>query len=167
MCCNENRGMLHEYATGKLSELENHAVARHLKSCDRCRSELAEIKALKVFLRSGFQESIIPPLDLKSSIMSSVDLNRYKKSYRNTLGEMTNLGMSLVAAGLILLILNTAPAGNLVQVQNELYNTGENITQRISQPFSSINERIDKLTNSIAQLDGIMGRIEKEKEGGK
>lgn len=167
MCCNENRGMLHEYATGELSELESRAVARHLKACDRCRSELAEIKSLKVLLRSGFQEGIILPLDLKSSIMSSVDLKRYKKFYKNTLGEMTNLGMSLVAAGLILLILNTTPKDNLVHVQNELYNTGENITQRISQPFSSINERIDKLTNSIAQLDGIMGRIEKEKEGGK
>lgn len=163
MCCNENRGMLHEFATGKLSELESRAVARHLKSCDRCRRELADIKALKVFLRSGLQEDIIPPMDLKSSIMSSVDLKRYK----NTLGEMTNLGMSLVAAGLILLILNTAPKDDLVRVQNELYNTGENITQRISQPFSSINGRIDKLTNSITQLDGIMGRIEREKEGGK
>jgi len=80
---------------------------------------------------------------------------------------MANLGMSLVAAGLILLILSTAPKDGLVRVQNELYNTGGNITQRISQPFSSINERIDKLTNSITQLDGIMGRIEREKEGGK
>jgi len=80
---------------------------------------------------------------------------------------MANLGMSLVAAGLILLILNTAPKDDLVRVQNELYNTGENITQKISQPFSSINERIDNLTNSITQLDGIMGRIEREKEGGK
>ena len=106
-------------------------------------------------------------MDLKSSIMASVDLKRYKKSYRNTLGEMANLGMSLVAAGLILLILNTAPKDDLVRVQNELYNTGENITQKISQPFSSINERIDNLTNSITQLDGIMGRIEREKEGGK
>jgi len=167
MCCDENRGMLHEYAAGKLSELESYAVARHLKACDRCRRELAEIKALKVFLKSGFQESIIPSMDLKSSIMASVDLKRYKKSYRNTLGEMANLGMSLVAAGLILLILNTAPKDDLVRVQNELYNTGENITQKISQPFSSINERIDNLTNSITQLDGIMGRIEREKEGGK
>ncbi|MGI6584778.1 MAG: hypothetical protein GX301_02815 [Gracilibacteraceae bacterium] len=167
MCCDENRKMLHEYALGKLSELESHAVAKHLKSCDRCRRELAEIKELKAFLKSDIQKNIRLPADLKFSIMSSIDLKRYKKSYKNTLGELANWGMSLVAAGLILLILNMAPREDLVRVQNDLYNTGENITKRISQPLSSINERIDKLTYGITQLDGIVGRIEKEKEGGK
>lgn len=167
MCCDENRIMLHEYASGKLSELESHAVEKHLKSCDRCRRELAEIKELKAFLKSDIQKNIRPPADLKFSIMSSIDLKRYKKSYKNTLGELANWGMSLVAAGLILLILNMAPREDLVRVQNDLYNTGENITKRISQPLSSINERIDKLTYGITQLDGIVGRIEKEKEGGK
>ena len=151
MCCDENRKMLHEYASGKLSELESHAVAKHLKSCDRCRRELAEIKELKAFLKSDIQKNIRLPADLKFSIMSSIDLKRYKKSYKNTLGELANWGMSLVAAGLILLILNMAPREDLVRVQNDVYNTGENITKRISQPLSSI-KRIDKLLPSLSWM---------------
>ncbi|MEA4848204.1 MAG: zf-HC2 domain-containing protein [Clostridiaceae bacterium] len=166
MCCNENRGMLHEYATGKLSELESRAVERHLKSCDRCRRELAEIKELKAFLRSSLREDVMPPADLKSSIMASINLKKYKKVYKDALGELANWGMSLVAAGLILLFINAAPADDLIRVQKELDNTRESFTQKIYQPFNSINEGINNFTKGITQLDGITARIEREKEGG-
>lgn len=166
MRCNEHRYNLHEYAIGKLSELESHAIARHLKTCDKCRRELKEIKELKVFLMSGFQESMIPPMDLKSNIMASINLKKYKKVNKNNWGELANWGMSLVAAGLILLLINVTPMENILRTQNEWDNTKGNITQKICQPFSSINERLDKLTERVTQLDGITGRIEREKEGG-
>ena len=79
MCCNEYRNNLHEYANGKLSELESHAIARHLRSCDKCRKEVEEIKEMKTFLKSGIQESMMPPMDLKSGIMASINLKKYKK----------------------------------------------------------------------------------------
>lgn len=166
MCCNEYRNILHEYAKGKLSELESHGVTRHLKSCDRCRRELAEIKELKEFLEFSFQESMKPPMDLKSDIMASINLKRYKKAYKNNLGELANWGMSLVAAGLILLFINVTSTDDIVRVQNEWGNTKENITEKIHQPFSSINKGLDKFTERITQLDGITGRIEREKKGG-
>jgi anti-sigma factor RsiW len=166
MCCSEYRNSLHEYASGRLSELECHAIARHLKTCDKCRSEVEEIKGMKVFLKSGFQENLMPPMDLKSGIMASIDLKKYKKVYKNTLGELANWGMSLVAAGLILLFINVAPVDNIAQVQNGWDNTKENITEKINHPFSSLNQGFDKFTKRITELDGITGRIEREKEGG-
>ena len=166
MCCNECRNNLHEYAKGTLSELESHATARHLKSCNKCRRELEEIKELEAFLKSSFRDSMITPMGLKSDIMASINLKRYKKVYKNTLGELANWGMSLVAAGLILLFINVTPMDNIIRVQNEWDNTKENITEKIHQPFSSINKGLDKFTERITQLDGITGRIEREKKGG-
>lgn len=166
MRCNEYRNNLHEYAKGKLCELESRATAKHLKTCDECRKELEEIKELKALLMSGFQESMMPPMDLKSSIMASINLKKYKKANKNNWGELANWGMSLVAAGLILLLINVTPMENILRAQNEWDDTKENITQKIYQPFSSINERLDKLTERVTQLDGITGRIEKGKEGG-
>jgi len=166
MRCNEYRNNLHEYAKGKQCELESHATAKHLKTCEKCRRELNEIKELKIFLMSGFQESMIPPMDLKSNIMASINLKKYKKTSKNNWVELANWGMSLVAAGLILLLINVTPMENMLRAQNEWDNTKENITQKIYQPFSSINERLDKFTEKVTQLDGITGRIEREKEGG-
>ena len=166
MCCSEYRNSLHEYASGGLSELECHAIARHLKTCDKCRREVEEIKEIKAFLKSGLQENVMPPMDLKSSIMASINLKKYKKVYKNTLGELANWGMSLVAAGLILLFINVAPADNIVNMQNEWDTTKGNITEKINHPFSSLNQGLDKFTKRITELDGITGRIEREKEGG-
>ncbi|MHB1393905.1 MAG: anti-sigma factor family protein [Clostridia bacterium] len=166
MCCSEYRNSFHEYASGVLSELECHVIARHLKTCDKCRREVEEIKEMKSFLKPAFQENMMLPMDLKSGIMTSINLKRYKKAYENTLGELANWGMSLVAAGLILLFINVAPTDNIMHVQNEWDNTKVNITQKIYQPFSSINEGLDKFTKRISDLDGITGRIEREKEGG-
>lgn len=166
MRCNEYRYNLHEYAKGNLCELESLATAKHLKSCDKCRSELEEIKELEVLLKVSIQGDIIPPMDLKSDIMNSINLKKYKKIVKNNWGELANWGMSLVAAGLILLLINVAPMDDILRAQNEWDNTKENITQKIYQPLSILNEGFDKFTKRVTQLDGITGRIEREKEGG-
>jgi len=166
MCCNEYRYNLHEYSTGTLNELESHAIARHLKSCEKCRRELQEIRDIKNILKPGTEDMVLPPADLKSSIMKSVNLKKYIASHRNTIGELANWGMSLVAAGLILLLLNASPAGNMVQVRNDWDTRRENIGEKLHQPFSSIYEGLDKFTERITQLDGITGRMEREKKGG-
>lgn len=166
MNCNEYRNNLHEYVSGKLSELESHALARHLKSCEKCRREVEEIKEIKAFLKSGIQERVVPPARLKSEIMASINLKKYKKLCKNNLGELANWGMSLVAAGLILLFINMTPSDNIARAQNGWDNTKENITQKMYQPFSSINEGLDKFTKKVTQMDGITARIERAKKGG-
>jgi hypothetical protein len=166
MCCNEYRNSLHEYAGNSLNELERHAISKHLKACEKCRRELEEIKAMKAILTSGFKDAVMPPMDLKAGIMASINLRKYKTVYKNTLGELSNWGMSLVAAGLILLFINVAPADNIVQVQSGLDNTRQSIAQTISRPFSTLSESLDKFTERITELNGITGRIERDKKGG-
>lgn len=163
MHCHECKYSLHEYLSGKLNELESRAIARHLKSCDRCRRELEEIREMKAFLKLGFQETVKPPADLKSSIMASINPRRYKKSHKNTFGELANLGMSLVAAGLILLLINITPLYNTVWVQENWSTAGESIREKVYQPINSINAGFDEFIERISQLDGITGRREKEK----
>jgi len=167
MCCNEYRNSLHEYEMGGLSELEYHATSKHLKTCEKCRRELEEIKSMKAILKSGLREDVMPPIDMKPGIMASINLNKYKKACKNTLGELANWGMSLVAAGLILLLINTAPAENMAQAQHEWDNTKQSITQKLHQPVSSINQGLNKFTKKLTELDGLTGRIERDKKGGK
>jgi len=166
MNCYEYRNKLHEYVSGNLSELESHALARHIKACDKCRREVEEIKDIKAFLKFNIQENMTPSADLKSEIMASINLKKYKNVYKNSLGELSNWGMSFVAAGLILLFMNLTPPGNIAYVQNGWGNTRENITEKVQQPLSSINEGLDKFTNAITGLDGVTGRIERDKKGG-
>lgn len=166
MCCNDYRYNLHEYSTGKLSELESHAIARHLKSCEKCRRELQEIREIKSILKPDIKDMVLPPIDMKAEIMKTINLKKYKTAHHNTLGEVANWGMSLVAAGLILLLLNVAPAGNVSHMQNDWDSRKESVKERLYQPISSINEGLDKFTSRITQLDGITGRMEMEKKGG-
>lgn len=166
MCCNDYKYNLHEYSTGQLNELERHAVAKHLKSCEKCRRELEEISELKAFLKPMPGEVPITPMDLKADIMGSISPKRYKSVYQSTLGELANWGMSLVAAGLILLLVNVTPAGNLGRVHNGFDINGQSIEKKISQPFSTINKGFYKFTSRITELDGITGRMEREKKGG-
>jgi predicted anti-sigma-YlaC factor YlaD len=165
MCCNDYKNSLHEYASGKLNELESHVLAKHLRTCDKCRSELEEIKEIKAFLNFSIQESIVPPLNLKSNIMASINLKKYKRVQKSNWGEMANWGMSLVAAGLILFFVNVSPAANIAQVHNGWGNTRVNLGEKLMQPFSSISEGIDSFTEKVTNLDGITGRIEREKKG--
>ena len=166
MRCNEIRYNLHEYASGKLNELESHATAKHLKSCEKCRRELEDIRAMKELLKLSFQDNVTPPLNLKADIMGSINLKKYKKAYKNALEELKTWGMSLVAAGLILFFFSMGPSDNILQARNDWDGARDGITEKIYHPFSSINERLDKFTERITQLDGITGRLEREKKGG-
>lgn len=162
MCCDECRGMLHEYASEKLSELECRSVEKHIKSCGRCRRELEEIKELREFFRSGSKEELIPPADLEAGIMTAINLKKYKNSPR----ELANWGMSFVAAGLILMLINTTPGDSIDISRNEWDNTRKNIAHKVYQPLGVINEGLDRFIDGVTQLDGITGRIGRKKEGG-
>ncbi len=166
MHCNKYKNIYHEYVSGKLNELESHAVAKHLKSCDKCRREVEEIRELRTILRDGFHEGIAAPAGLKSDIMALIDLKKYKNIHKNNLGEMASWGMSLVAAGLILLFINMTPQDRIARVQYKWGARSGHIVQKIYRPFDSINGGLEKLTDGIVQLDGITGRLEKGREGG-
>lgn len=166
MCCSKYRYYLHEYSTGTLNELESHATTRHLKECEDCRRELREIRDIKSILKPDSNNMVLPPVELKSAIMKSINLKKYKTSHHDTIRELTNWGMSLVAAGLIMILVNVAPVGNMAQAQNDWDARSESIKSKLHQPISSINRSLDKFTSSITQLDGITGRMEREKEGG-
>lgn len=168
MDCSRYRQSLHGYVSGSLNELEKQAVSRHLEKCEKCRSEADEISLLRRFFAESAAKAPAPAEDLKLSIMASIDLNRYKPVRKVKRWEMTNWGISLVAAGLILLLVNISPnGGSVIESNMNLLKVGESISERLSQPISTINSGLNGITNKIIQLDGISGRLEKEKKGGK
>lgn len=144
MNCDKYRVNLYGFAAGSLNDLENKAILKHLKSCEKCRKEVDEIRDIRRLLKSGSESVVSPQTDLKSNIMNSINLKKYKNAYKATLGELTNWGMSLVAAGLILLFINLSPTEKI-----------------IFQPINSINKSVGGFTEKIMELDGISGRIER------
>lgn len=152
MNCDKYREVLHEFAAGSLNELDSKAIEKHLKICESCRREVYEIREIRRLLKSSSECIAFPPIDLKSNIMSSVNLGKYNSIYKATLGELTNWGMSLVAAGFILLFMNLAPMSNV---------TAANISEKVMNPMAAINKSVDGFSEKIMELDGISGRIER------
>ncbi len=167
MDCSKYRQSLHAYASGSLSELEMQAVATHLGKCEKCRKEAEEIDLLRGFFAECTPKAPAPDEEMRASVLAAIDLTRYKPVRKAKGREMANWGMSLVAAGLILLIISITPNGeSLMQSNMSLIKLGECFGEKLSQPISRINNGINGITDSIIQLDGISGRLEKGKKGG-
>ncbi len=49
--CEASRGQLSSYLDGRLSPKERQSVERHLASCETCRLELSQLKAMVDLLR--------------------------------------------------------------------------------------------------------------------
>jgi len=147
--CMEN---LHSYISGSLNELESKVISKHLKTCDKCRKRANEIMELKRLAKISSEGVVIPPPELKESIMAAIDFGKYKNVYKATFGEFTSWGKSLVAAGFIMLMINIAPA-DISKVSN--------VTDKIIKPLSTINQSVGSFSNKVLELDGISGRIER------
>jgi hypothetical protein len=61
---------LEAYAFGTLDETTQSACARHLTTCERCRSELASIRAVADVLPLGLREEM-PPLALRQRVLAA------------------------------------------------------------------------------------------------
>ena len=162
MDCDKYKYNLHSFADGSLNDIENKAIIKHIKVCERCKKEVGEIREIRRLLKCCSESVVFPPIDLKSSIMSSINLRKYKKVCMVTLGELKNWGMSFVAAGLILLLLNLTPTDNSTRMQIETNVRRINITENMTRPLSFINQSADSVAERILELDGISAKIERQ-----
>lgn len=166
MNCSKYKDKLHSYIKNNLKESERLELTAHLKSCFDCNRKIAEIKKAEDFFRASkitLSPMIMPPPDLKLNIMAAIDLNKYKVPKKKNLFDLSNWGLSMVAAGLILFILNMAPGVNQFDTAgNQLYNGSDSLGKKMAVSMHSLGQS----ASGIEKLDGITMRIENAIKGG-
>lgn len=167
MNCSRLRENLHTYAKGECDKAEEYEILMHLGNCSACSKELDEIKKVKQLLINHIEKAIIP-LDLSDSIILAIDHNRYKKALNRKVIDISNWGRSMIAAGVIILVMNIfQPMYNGQQIQNNLVYATGSIGEKIVNKVDSINSGIAVLKVKLIELNGITSRVERNIRGGK
>jgi len=93
---------LHRYVAGDTEKIEDLLINEHLNNCYTCKLEYERIIEIKSIL-SNLGRNIEAPSGLITSIMDSIDLQKYKSIGLYAINNLRSLGISFIAAGIILL----------------------------------------------------------------
>lgn len=151
MTCYRSQSNWHSYVKNSLDEDELHEMTSHLKRCSECRIIVSDIReTANTFVNN--RVILIPPIEIKLNVMSSIDKNRYKPSMNSShLLEMKNWGLSLLAAGILLFALNlTSLAPHLESAQ--VTNLNSAVGKQIALPFSKMSQVVNTALRVIDSL---------------
>lgn len=166
MSCKIYREMLHSYINDELNALEATAVSEHLEACAACSKEVEEIKRLKV-VAAAIKPEIIPISGLKENIMSAIKLTKKMRPAAYDVKVLGRLGASLVACGMLVMVLNFTSLGSNLEARSDKMNYDmQDIGQRITQPMALINEGLIDMSSKLVNLNGITFRLEQKIRGG-
>jgi hypothetical protein len=136
MTCFRIQGDWHSYVKKSLSELELHEMSTHLARCSQCRDIVSTIIETSCIL-TNYRTVPNCPADIKLNVMAAINKNKYKKGVSHSLFELKNLGLSMVAAGLILFAINlTTLPFNLENSQ--VLDIDNYIGEQLAMPFDRI-----------------------------
>ena len=140
-------------------------MQNHLASCDDCSKEMQEIRALKNIIKQTKLECI--NLDeLKYNIMSAIK-NTPKAMASYDAKVVWRVGTSLIACGLMVMVLNFTSLGGEVKLHTDKMNIGfQSFGEKITQPIAFINQGLADMSDRIVNLDGITFRIQQKIRGG-
>lgn len=138
MTCYRSRDNWHSYVKNSLNEAELEGMSTHLTHCSECR-ELVSVIQETAGILAKIRITLSPPAAIKLNVMMAIDKNRYKNVNSSSLFELKNWGLSMVAAGLLLLALNlTSLAPNFESGQVVKLNSL--IGKQIAHPFDKISQ---------------------------
>ncbi len=165
MSCKAYRDMLHSYVNNELNEIQQADISEHLKSCTACNNELTEIKSLKKILITlkpeGFQLG-----EIKDNIMSTIRASK-KKAVTYDIKVLTRLANSMIACGVIVMVLNFTSLGDgLTQYAGDTSTGQKSTEEKIGQPMTFINNGLTNISDGIVSLDGIIFRTGQRIKGG-
>lgn len=165
MNCKAYREMLHSFADNELNEIEKSIVSEHVENCAACRDELVEIKRLKHMLTSlRFHDAQLG--GIKESIMATIRETK-KKVPAYDIKVLTRLGASMIACGLIALVLNFTGLGEgLNRYALPISQAYDSTIKKIDQPIAFINKGMTNMSEFIFGTNGMMFEIEQKIKGG-
>ncbi len=144
MTCEKIERMLDRYIRKELEEEFKKEVESHLLTCEACNEEWRIQKALHRMLDLPAQ--IKAPPDFTFEVMAKVQKIHRKRERPNALYK--GWGRSLVAAGILMIVINVAGISNHVNYNQVLYKTSV-IQKSIIFSMDEVNRNISRLFNNI------------------
>ena len=151
LLCSQVRKKLYRYISGDTDKSETILIQDHLNSCFQCKLEYERIVDIKHIL--SIWEETSKRFGLITNIMDSIDLQRYKTIGINAVNSIRSLGISMVAAGLIMALLSLYPQAENYMDMNNMERNIAKIQNSIIKPIESINNNIIDISEKIFQLD--------------
>lgn len=146
MECKEVIRKLDAYLENRLNDIEAHKVEKHLERCVGCKKEYEELKEIFDILSS--HPAVLPPEDFTSKVMSQIK-PRLKQDRINPM-IMKKWGISFVAAGLLIFVLNTSFGYSIQDISTYIYKEPFSINNQIS---SYVKEVPTKFIDNCRKLN--------------
>lgn len=146
MECKEVIKKLDSYLENRLNDIEAHKLEKHLEKCISCKKEYEELKQIFDILSS--HPVILPPKDFTSMVMD--EIRPRLTQHRINPMIMKKWGISFVAAGLLIFVLNTSFGYSIQDISSYIYKEPFSINSRIS---SYIKEIPTNLINNCKKIN--------------
>lgn len=134
MKCKETIEKIDKYYENRLRDIEVDGIERHLEKCSSCKKEYEELR--KVFDMLSNHPMVIPPKDFTSRIIDKIR-PKIKINKTNPI-MMKNWGISFIAAGLLLFILNTFIEYDMRNISNYVSKKSLAISSTIVKQFEEM-----------------------------
>ncbi|SKC89011.1 anti-sigma factor family protein [Maledivibacter halophilus] len=144
MECKEILEKLDMYLENRLNDIEKYRIEKHLEVCSKCSKEYKELKGVFDLLSS--HPVVLPPEDFTEKVMNQIKIKSKANNIRTII--IKKWGISFVAAGLLIFVLNTSFG----------YST-EDISSYIYEKPLSINSQI---TNCLKEIPSVVSRTYKK-----
>ncbi|WP_372996152.1 anti-sigma factor family protein [Lutispora sp.] len=155
MLCSRVRKSLHRYVAGDTEKIEDLLINEHLNNCYTCKLEYERIIEIKSIL-SNLGRNIEAPSGLITSIMDSIDLQKYKSIGLYAINNLRSLGISFIAAGIIIALFNLFPMMEQYFDSNIVDKSMAQIQSNIINPLEMVNNSIIDISERIFDLSKII-----------
>ncbi len=148
MKCMEVMQKINKYYDEKLSDIDIHKINKHLQKCSNCRNEYNEMKNIYRILSN--HQIVNPPEDFTQNVMDRINKNNNVRLKTNP--TMKNLGASLIAAGLIISIINFTNVNyDTNHFVSEITVKSTNINKEVMKPICKLKSTFGYLSESLVK----------------
>ena|SRR5690554_310707 len=152
MDCTFIRLYLEAYGRGQLNKEQEEGIIEHLAICQGCWEEYEEIKAVNAMFGKGIPNL---PRDFTHQVMAKIQECEMVERGKDIWQEIGSWGISFIAAGLIMLLLNFTTLGS--EISTIIANVDRNPIeiQKIVEysPVNIFNRGLDQVHQLLRNLE--------------
>jgi len=144
--CKEALEKIDRYFENRLNDIEVYKIEKHLENCIECQKEYQEMR--RVFDMLSNHPIVLPSGDFTSRIMDEIRTKSNSNRFNTII--MKKWGISFVAAGLLIFVLNTSLGFSTQDISSYIYKGTFTINNKVS---TYIKEMPTVFVNSYKKLN--------------